>query len=126
MSTYTTTGLPPAKLGVETSMPGKHRSKRGESTGYIQPTLNRILDGSIDHFISPQRASHITVYVTSTAEDRQATITCLPLRRTSILRLFLLITSLVTGCHPIVLGDTQSSELPYCAYANVIGIRIII
>jgi hypothetical protein len=54
--------------------------------------------------------------VTSTASyNRQQG---LPLRRTSILRLFQLITSLATGCHPIVLGGLQSSGLPYICKRN--------
>jgi hypothetical protein len=63
------------------------------------------------------REPHIKVCnVTSTASyDRQQ---CLPLRRTSILSLFQPITSLATGCHPIVLGGLQSSGLPYVCKRN--------
>ena len=44
----------------------------------------------------------------------------MPLRRTSILSLFLHNIPLVTGCHPIVLGGLQ--RVPRCpTYANVIG-----
>lgn len=49
----------PAKLGVKTTMRGKHRSYMWKSTTHTPVHLEPVLDGSIDHFTSPQGASHI-------------------------------------------------------------------
>jgi hypothetical protein len=97
------------KLGVRTTrmMPGKHRSKRRNPQATFS-LLSRVLDGSIDHFISPQRASHIELYIpqplrTSNNSNRVCIEANKPFEA--------LAAASIIG-YLLVLG-VQSSELPY-------------